>query len=216
MDRPTTTPRCSTTASGSPASSSRSARPSTSSTTSGAGQGSVSDLLFTMGNLALVLQVVTITLILTRHRLAPVVAVAAGFPLAIGFAAAHWLPHWSAMSDPVWQIQSATWFSYLASTAEIVGALAVGICGLASSATAASSRSRRSRSAPHDPADQVRVGLDVGVVEQQRAGRLGRETPRCRRGGGATRDRPTGRRRAARRPRGPSSVSSTAITKLVP
>src|SRR6478609_4545383 len=95
------------------------------------GQGSVTDLLFTMGNLALVLQVVTITLILTRHRLAPVVAVAAGFPLAIGFAAAHWLPHWSAMSDPVWQIDSATWFSYVASTAEILGALAVGICGLA-------------------------------------------------------------------------------------
>src|SRR5689334_25023566 len=81
------------------------------------GQGSVTELLFTMGNLALVLQVVTITLILTRHRLAPVVAVAAGFPLALGFAAAHWLPHWSAMSDPVWQIRSATWFSYLASTA---------------------------------------------------------------------------------------------------
>ncbi len=95
------------------------------------GQGSVTDVLFAMGNLALVLQVITITLVLTHHRLAPVVAVAAGFPLAVGFAAAHWLPHWSAMSDPVWQIHSATWFSYLASTAEIVGALAVGICGLA-------------------------------------------------------------------------------------
>jgi hypothetical protein len=95
------------------------------------GQGSVTDLLLALGNLALVLQVVTITLILTRHRLAPVVAVAAGFPLAIGFAAAHWLPRWSDMSDPVWRIESATWFSYLASTAEIVGALAVGLCGLA-------------------------------------------------------------------------------------
>ena len=95
------------------------------------GQTSITELLFILGNLALVAQIVTITLILTRHRLAPVVAMAAGFPLAIGFAAAHWLPHWSAMSDPVWRIHSATWFSYLASTAEIVGALAVGVGGLA-------------------------------------------------------------------------------------
>lgn len=95
------------------------------------GQSSVTESLFILGNIGLVVQVITITLILTRHRLAPVAAMAAGFPLAIGFAAAHWLPHWSAMSDPVWQIRSATWFSYLASTVEIGGALAVGICGLA-------------------------------------------------------------------------------------
>ena len=95
------------------------------------GQGSVTDELFWVGNLGLILQVATITLIFTRHRLAPLAAVAAGFPLALGFLAAHWLPHWSALSDPVWQIDSWTWFSYLASTLEIVGALAVGLAGLA-------------------------------------------------------------------------------------
>ncbi len=94
------------------------------------GQGSITDFLYLMGNIGLVLQIVTITLILTRHRLAPIAAVATGFPLAIGFAAAHWLPHWSPMSDPVWQITSLRWFSYLASTAEILGALAIGICGV--------------------------------------------------------------------------------------
>jgi len=35
------------------------------------------------------------------------------------------------MSDPVWQINSLRWFSYVASTTEIVGALSIGVCGLA-------------------------------------------------------------------------------------
>jgi hypothetical protein len=95
------------------------------------GQGSVTEALYVAGNAALVLQVVTITLVLTRHRLAPLLAVAVGFPLAIGFAAAHWLPRWSDLSDPVWRISSAAWFSWVASTVEILGALALGICGLA-------------------------------------------------------------------------------------
>lgn len=95
------------------------------------GQGSVTEFLYLMGNIGLILQITTNTLILTRHRFAPVAAVATGFPLAIGFAAAHWLPHWSAMSDPVWQINSWRWFSYIASTVEIVGAIGIGIAGLA-------------------------------------------------------------------------------------
>src|SRR3954463_11979718 len=93
------------------------------------GQGSISDELYWAGNLALVVQVVVITLVLTRHRMAPLAAAAAGFPLALGFFAAHWLPHWSGLSDPVWEIGS--WVSYVASTLEIVGALALGLAGLA-------------------------------------------------------------------------------------
>ena len=95
------------------------------------GQASVSEELYWAGNLALIVQVAAITFVLTRHRLAPVAAVAAGFPLAAGFLAAHWLPEWSALSDPAWQIESWAWFSYLASSLEILGALAVGLAGLA-------------------------------------------------------------------------------------
>jgi hypothetical protein len=95
------------------------------------GQGSISDELNWVGNLGLVLQVVVITLIMTRHRLAPLAAVAAGFPLALGFLGVHWLPEWSALSDPLSDIDRAAWFSYLASTWEILGALAIGITGLA-------------------------------------------------------------------------------------
>jgi len=96
------------------------------------GQGSVTDTLDAVGTLALVLQVVVVTLILTRHRLAPLVAVAVGPSLALGFLAAHWTPHWSALSDPLWDMTSS-WpaLSYAASTLEIVGALAVGLAGWA-------------------------------------------------------------------------------------
>jgi hypothetical protein len=93
------------------------------------GQGSVTDELLWAGNLALVVQVAVITLILTRHRTAPLAAAAAGFPLALGFLSAHWVPEWSELSDPVWDIGS--WFSYVASVAEILGALAVGVAGWA-------------------------------------------------------------------------------------
>jgi hypothetical protein len=94
------------------------------------GQGSVTDTLNVAGTLALVLQVVVVTLIFTRHRLAPLVAAAVGPSLALGFIAAHWLPHWSALSDPLWDMTSA-WpaLSYLASTVEIAGAVAVGLAG---------------------------------------------------------------------------------------
>lgn len=93
------------------------------------GQGSVTEELYWAGNLALVLQVIVITLVLTKHRIAPLAAVAGGFPLALGFSAAHWLPEWSALSDPLTEFASP--FSYLASTFEILGALALGIAGLA-------------------------------------------------------------------------------------
>lgn len=95
------------------------------------GQGSVTDTLQWAGTLALVVQAVVVTLVLTRHRLAPLAAVAAGFPLALGFLSAHWLPEWSALSDPVWEIDSLSWFSYVASTLEIAGALGLGLTGLA-------------------------------------------------------------------------------------
>lgn len=95
------------------------------------GQGSVTDTLYWAGNLALIVQVAVITLVLTRHRIAPLAAAAGGFPLALGFLSAHWLPEWSAMSDPVWEIDSLAALSYAASSLEVLGALAVGIAGLA-------------------------------------------------------------------------------------
>jgi hypothetical protein len=93
------------------------------------GQGSVTEQLYWAGNMALVVQVVVVTLILTRHRFAPFAAAAAGFPLGVAFTAAHWLPHWSALSDSFID-NGASAFSYFASVMEIAGAFAVGIAGL--------------------------------------------------------------------------------------
>jgi len=94
------------------------------------GQTSVTESLYVAGNVALVVQVVIITLVLTRHRWAPFVATAGGLGLAIGFTAAHWLPTWGELSDSFIDQPTAA-FSYVASSAEILGALAVGLCGLA-------------------------------------------------------------------------------------
>ncbi len=95
------------------------------------GEGSTTYFLQTLGSIALVPQAVTITLVLVRHRLAPLVAAATGPALALGFVAAHWLPEWSAMSDPVWEVESLPVLSAAASVGEIAGALLVGAAGIA-------------------------------------------------------------------------------------
>lgn len=92
------------------------------------GQDSVTEQLYWAGNLGLVIQVAVITLIVTRHRVAPLAAMAAGVPLALGFTAAHWLPEWSSLSDSFVE-DGAAGFSYIASLAEIAGALAIAVAG---------------------------------------------------------------------------------------
>ncbi|TMK89591.1 MAG: hypothetical protein E6G57_00555 [Actinobacteria bacterium] len=93
------------------------------------GASSVTTELFVAGTLAGVVSVVTIVLVLRRHPRAPQIAVAAGFPLAIGFAAAHLLPTWSVLSDSFIDGHVSA-FSWFASLLEIAGALALGAAGL--------------------------------------------------------------------------------------
>lgn len=93
------------------------------------GQGSVTNALNALGTVGVVVQVAVITLILTRHRLAPLMSAAAGFSLALGFTATHWLPKLSGLSDSFIDRPPAV-FSVVASLAEIAGALAVGVTGL--------------------------------------------------------------------------------------
>jgi hypothetical protein len=85
-----------------------------------------------LGSFTAVLQVVAIGAVLARHRLAPVVAVALGFPDAVGIAAVHLLPHWSAFSDafPGSHGTGVTAFSWFAASLEVLGALLFGIAGL--------------------------------------------------------------------------------------
>ena len=51
------------------------------------------------GNVQFALAVGAAALVFRGHRFAPAIAIAVGFLSAIGFVAAHLLPHWSAFSD---------------------------------------------------------------------------------------------------------------------
>jgi hypothetical protein len=75
---------------------------------------------------------VVIGLVLARHRLAPLAAVAFGFPVALGVAATHLLPEWSDFSDafPGAHHTGVTAFSWLVVLVEIAGLLALGAAGL--------------------------------------------------------------------------------------
>jgi hypothetical protein len=92
------------------------------------GQGSVTELLYVVGTTGIIVQAVVITLILVHHRLAPLLSAGAGFSLALGFIAAHWLPTWSSFSDSFIDHHVSA-FSVVASLLEIVGGLAIGVMG---------------------------------------------------------------------------------------
>jgi hypothetical protein len=82
------------------------------------------------GTLAVAVAAVTLTLIATRHPLAPSAAVVAGLSIAIGVSASHLLPAWGPISDPLAEdhVGLVTWLAVLA---EIAGALFLGLAGLA-------------------------------------------------------------------------------------
>src|SRR4051794_10080250 len=85
------------------------------------------------GNVQLVLAVVAVVLVFKRHRWAPVAAIAIGFPSAIGFTAAHLLPHWSSFSDSFTGSRvgaHVNGLSWAAALFEIAADLAFGFAGL--------------------------------------------------------------------------------------
>jgi hypothetical protein len=84
--------------------------------------------VFWAGNLSTAMGVAAVVLILAGHRLAPMAAVAFGFPIAIGVAAVHLLPRWSVFSDSFVD-NRLSWMSWTVVTIEIVGALATGVVG---------------------------------------------------------------------------------------
>ena len=85
-----------------------------------------------LGTTAAILQVAAIVLVFRRHWLAPIFAVAIGFPDGIGIAAVHLLPHWSSFSDafPGAHGTGVTGFSWVAAVVEIVAALTFGAAGV--------------------------------------------------------------------------------------
>lgn len=96
------------------------------------GVGVVSTEVLLVGSTVAVLQLAAVAAVFAQWRWAPLVAVAIGFPDAVGIAAVHLLPHWSAFSDafPGSHGTGVTTFSWFAAILEIVGALAFGLAGL--------------------------------------------------------------------------------------
>ena len=91
------------------------------------------DVVRDAGATQAVLVAIAVVLVFRRHRLAPLVAAIVGFVSAVGFGAAHLLPHWSAFSDPFTGTAVApgvTAFSWLTAVFEIAAGVAFAIAGL--------------------------------------------------------------------------------------
>lgn len=84
--------------------------------------------VFWAGNLSTVLAAAAIIVTLAGYHRSATIAIVIGFSQAIGVAAVHLLPRWSVLSDslPAADADALTW---LAVSAEIVGALAFGAAG---------------------------------------------------------------------------------------
>src|SRR4051812_45966292 len=81
--------------------------------------------VFWAGNFQGVLGLVTVILILTRHRWGPGFAFVTGFGSAVGFIAAHFLPDWGVFSDS-FVSHHVIWFSWFAAVVEVVADVFLG------------------------------------------------------------------------------------------
>lgn len=92
------------------------------------GFGAVTPEVFWAGNVQTAMALITVALVFMRHRWAPLAAMAIGFPSAVGFIAAHLLPHWSSFSDafPGGHVDGWSW---AAAFLEIAADLAFGLAG---------------------------------------------------------------------------------------
>ena len=95
------------------------------------GVGVLTPEVYWAGTISTIAGVLTLVLVFTRHRWAPLVAAITGFQVAVGTAAVHLIPHWSSFSDalPGARGTGITLFSWIVVNIEIVGALLLGIFG---------------------------------------------------------------------------------------
>jgi len=84
----------------------------------------VTDHVVWAGTAVAVVAAVIITLVVTDHPQAPLVAAAGGLGIAVGVGATHLLPDWGVLSDPLLDLSATSWIAVLA---EIGGALLLGI-----------------------------------------------------------------------------------------
>jgi hypothetical protein len=85
------------------------------------------------GNASTAVGITVAILIILGHRYGPMLAAVTGVPVALGVAAVHLLPKWSALSDTFVGARNTgvTALSWSVVLIEIVGALAMGVVGYA-------------------------------------------------------------------------------------
>jgi hypothetical protein len=83
------------------------------------------------GNVSTAVGITAATLVIVGHRSGPMLAAVTGVPVAVGVAAVHLLPKWSALSDAFVGAHDTgvTAWSWTVVLIEIVGALAMGVAG---------------------------------------------------------------------------------------
>lgn len=83
------------------------------------------------GNLSTAIGITVAALVIVGHRSGPLLAAVTGIPVAVGVAAVHMLPKWSALSDAFVGAHNTgvTAFSWTVVLIEIVGAVAMGVAG---------------------------------------------------------------------------------------
>lgn len=92
------------------------------------GAHAVASDVFWVGSLSILLEVAVVAVVVARHRVAPLLAAATGFGLAVGYVLVHALPARSWLSDPLFE-GGAEGLSQAAAALEIVAALALGAAG---------------------------------------------------------------------------------------
>jgi hypothetical protein len=84
-----------------------------------------------VGNVSTAIGITVAALVIVGHRWGPMLAAVTGIPVALGVAAVHLLPKWSALSDAFVGAHNTgvTAFSWTVVLIEIAGAVAMGIAG---------------------------------------------------------------------------------------
>ena len=107
------------------------------------GAGALNLDVFWAGTLALTLEVGVVILVFLRHRLAPLAAIAVGFPLAIGYVIVHFTPDHGLLSDSLLSSGKAVSIVAAADTREAAAEAMAGLPPLVSAP--AERRPRRGR-----------------------------------------------------------------------
>lgn len=86
--------------------------------------------VFWLGTSSIAIEVAVVALVCQRHRLAPLIAAATGYSLAVGYVVVHFLPQRGWISDSFVSARDVSPLSWVAASLEVIAALALGTAGL--------------------------------------------------------------------------------------